>query len=133
MAKKKMKFKAEFKSVSIGTNTVRIGFELDRPCLTLDEADDLFSNSQVRCNIVCDPNSKKDVEGQETFDETGTKVQVIADIKGYRVEEDCYKAALSLNKHESDVAVLGSFANAKATLEMERIGAAATETESEAA
>lgn len=125
-AKKKFKFDVEFRGVSIGTNTARIGFHVDRGALELDEADELFSNSQVRCNIVCDPNAKKDAEGQETFGETGEKIDVVADIKGFRVTEEGYTAGLSLNKKETDVAILGSFANAKAKLTCQRLGAAST-------
>lgn len=122
----------EFRNVSIGSKIARIGFSVDRDELDIKDADGLFTDSQVRCRIVCDPNSKRDAEGQNTFGVTGEEIDVVADIKGFRVTNDAFTSGLSINKNEADVAILGSFSSCKARLHLERVGAASTDHDGDA-
>ena len=131
MSKTKHDYELEghFKGVSIGTNTARLGFAIDRSEMTLEQADGVFSNSQLKATIVCDPNDHKDCEGQETFKDTGCKMDVIADVKGYRVSAKSFSSGLSLNKEEADIATLSTFANRKGKLLCTRVGDATSAAE----
>ena len=127
MAKKKGKdgmtrLPVDYSNVSVGKERVRIGVKINRCDLTLARADALFCNAQLDATLKCDPNSKRDVEGQQTFEGLTLTVAMVAETKKYSVGAAVIGVSLSAPKTAIDIAELSKFAAVKGMMECTRIG-----------
>ena len=129
--KKKRKLSVDFKGLNIGKNTARLSFHVDRGFLPLEDAAEMFVDSQLTCEIECDPNADKDVVGQQTIDGTKIELDVIADVTRFGVTADTFSAGLALNKGAVDLATLSQFANRKGSMAFERTGSASKDHDEE--
>lgn len=133
MAKKTFdhEFDAEFSTVGIGAEKVRIGIKCDRADVDPDVAEELFCGAQIDVELDCDPNSKKDVDGQTTIEGTALKFAGTADVKRYSTTPDQYGASLQFSKSAVDLTILGKFSSCKGKIRATRIGAIETDGDDE--
>ena len=115
----------EFKTVGIGKDVTRMSVSVPREKLSLQEADDLFTGSQISAKLSCDPNRNGDAEGQQTMPGCSLDLEVVADCHGFRASSDSFSTSLSMNKESVDLTFLSAFAGRKGTIKIERTGAAA--------
>lgn len=112
----------EFKGVSIGKDKLRLSVAFKRDDLELEAADRLFTGSQLNVNLSCDPNGKKDVDGQKKLADTTIDTDCVVECHGFRVASDRFSASLSMPKKGSDVKTLSEFANCSGKIKMKRTG-----------
>lgn len=110
-------------SIGLGEGVARIGAKVDRAELSLDDADALFANSQLACNIAYG-RSAKDVPGQQVVFDASTTIEATVDVKGFRVTAEAFTCSLSMNKGTIEVAKLSEFAGRKGKLRCSILGPA---------
>lgn len=125
----------QWKNIGVGSDTVRLGFSLARARGDdLAAIEEMFCNSQVQAVIAIKQNEPPggDDPRQEKLDGVAElQMDIIADIKGFRVTSDAIGAALTINAAEIDIAQLCHFANRAGALECTRVGDASTKESAE--
>jgi hypothetical protein len=115
-------FPVQFKNVGLGKETARIGVGIAIGDLERDDVHNLFCNAQLSVKLKCDPNAKKDAEGQQTFTDTCLELDMVADALKYSVGPDGYSVSLSTTKSAIDVGTLGEFSSQPGRLFCTRVG-----------
>lgn len=122
---KAKKLSVVFSNVTLQKEKARIGVKINRDDLELGAADALFCNAQLEVTLTCDPNSRGDVDGQQTMKGFILTVSLIAETKRYSVGSDVIAVSLSTPKSALDIKLLSQFAAAKGMMKCKRIGNAA--------
>mgnify|MGYP000308384526 CR=1 FL=1 len=112
----------KFKTFSCKQGTENIGIELDREEITIEEADALFTNARLEAMIMCDPNAKRDVEGQQTIKDMNLSLEIISETKGFRVDRDKFTFSMQVIKDSVDAGKFSKFAFRGGILKCCRIG-----------
>jgi len=123
MAKKSFSKNVKFSQLSIGETTARLGCNITRENLELEDADSIFAGSRCSAKI-----EMKDDPGQTTMIVNGkdmTKVdpiEAVVDIKRYNVSRDMFTTGLTIQLSEVDVSKVAKFANREGKLTLKRTG-----------
>jgi len=96
----KTELEVDFGGVSIGQETARIGVEIDRAKMTLQDADKFLSGSRLKVHLLATP--KGECKGQKHFEDMTETIEGEIDCKSFSVTADKFRtgfkfAAAALN------------------------------------
>lgn len=112
----------KFTSFSCNQETEKIGIQISRKELTIEEADEMLTNAQVEATITYDPNSKRDADGQQMMGDMTMSLDLIGETKGFRVDRDKFTFSMQVNKDSVDPGEFSKFAFQTGILKCRRTG-----------
>lgn len=138
MAKKStIDIPVKFGSVSnSGKKTARIGITIEKNMIDVERAEEMFCDSRLAVNLVCDPNDKGDKAQGKLDDISEIKITGIADVKGYRSNVDHFTIGLTFALAElnlDNLRQLNGIAGKGGSLKAERTGSASEASETKKA
>ncbi len=115
-----LNIKVDFGSVSLGDQTARLGFSVERNTLNIDAADEALCGKRLIGTVVCHPISD---DQNQTYLVEGFqhKVRGAFDVKGFRVSPNLIAAGLTFQKGSINVEELSNFAKQSGRLIIDRI------------
>lgn len=116
--------KVKFGNVNLGDSTARLGIEIARGDMEVDQALKLFCGS--RCNVRIQMVGLSDGDGQEQLPMEGIELptlDTVADIKSFGVKPKSITTGLTISLSEVKPEQLAPFAQQKGTLVVERVSA----------
>lgn len=108
----------EFGGVGVGQGVARIGIKVSRSSLSLDSADELFTNRRLTGVVTL---AKDDPKQGKLIADADHEIHGTFDIKGFRVGAETLAAGLSFSTRDIDLRELGFFAKAKGRVDVEVI------------
>ena len=126
-------FEAEFKTVSGSLERGRVGLVIERNQVGVDDAMDLFINSQIRFAYEYDPNASGDANGQGKLDPSDlVTVDGIGECKSVRISARAYHVGLSFPREQLNADDPLSLSGRKGTFSCTKVGAAISEADDDA-
>lgn len=99
--------RCEFKGVSLGDSTARVGVSIDRESMSYDTADELLCGRQVKVEIVNKHHEGKALAGMEGA--SGVTILAIASIKSFAVKPKEFSFGLTFDIDAIDPKELSMF------------------------
>lgn len=98
-----------FGGLSIGDNSARLGFKVERSRLNLEDADDLFSGK--RCAVLIENKIPDPAQGQLSGMEGAdvTTIEALVDIKSFGTNSKVFTTGLTFNLESVKAAELAQF------------------------
>lgn len=118
--KKKFKAPCDFGTVSIGVEMARLPIKINRSRITLERADELFSNKQLQGKAKIIPKDSDD--NQMQIPDIMRDLEGMFESKRFGVNTNEISASLSIPKSAIDLQVLSEFATRSGQIELMLVG-----------
>lgn len=108
----------KFGSVNTGKDHVRIGVELDRGKISLEQAEDNFLGYRLTVLLTCPPQSAQNSPPLPGMEDADRQFEGVADAKGYSAKRGTFKSGLTFAISSIDAAHLLPFSQREGWLEI---------------
>lgn len=108
----------KFGSVNTGKDHVRIGVELDRGKVTLEQAEENFLGYRLTVLLTCPPQSAQNSPPLPGMEDADRQFEGVADAKGYSARRGTFKSGLTFAISSIDAAHLLPFSQREGWLEI---------------
>jgi hypothetical protein len=119
----------EFGNVSIGDQTASIPVKVDADRFEPEEAHEILCGRRVEATIALEENAERAQKRIESFEPP--KIHTVCDIKSYRGTVNDWGFKLTFALQEIDVGTLGQFAHRSGRIELQVLGNAESEEDSD--